>query len=61
MMPTESKVTNFDIVVLVEEYVLKFEISMHNMPFMHVGEGIDNLLEYRCYFFIWEMFLFLMN
>lgn len=56
VMPRPSEVANFDVIVLVEQYILKLKIPMHDMPLLHEGDGIDELLEDGGYLFIGKMF-----
>jgi len=42
---TKPKINNFDLIIVVDEYILRFEISMGNMILMKIVNSCDNLLK----------------
>lgn len=61
MMPTTSKITEFDIEVFIKKDVLEFNISMHDMSLVHISHCMNELLKDRSYFFVRKFFSFLMD
>ena len=49
-MNAPSEVADLRVVELNEKDIFQFEV--HDMPFVHVGQSLCQLLEYRCNLFI---------
>jgi hypothetical protein len=58
-LPREPKVSNFKITCCVDEYVCRFQISVHDSLLMHVLECARYLMNILPYFLLWKAHIFL--
>lgn len=60
-MDTPTEITYLHIVELIQKDIFQLQISMHHISFMHVGQGLSDLLENGCYLLIRKHFLGLLD